>query len=51
MSVETEAASTATIAFLKIDVEGSEIPALEGISRDHWNLVKSIAVEVNEVPR
>ena len=49
-SVGAEAVFTTTIAYLKIDVEGSELPVIEGISRDHWPLVRSIAVEVNEVP-
>jgi len=37
------------IDLLKIDCEGEEINVLKGIKKNHWQLIKSIIMEVNDV--
>ena len=35
------------VDYLKIDVEGAEISALDGIEDAHWNIIKQIAIEAH----
>ena len=37
------------IDLLKIDVEGAEFDVVKGIRDDHWNRIKQVVVEVNDV--
>jgi len=37
------------IDLLKIDAEGAELDILRGIAENHWDLIKQVVVEVNDV--
>jgi FkbM family methyltransferase len=37
------------VDFLKVDVEGSELDVLRGVSSEHWPMIRRLAMEVHDI--